>query len=300
MNTKTKSTVAIKILRLDENKDAIQDVQQEINALSQLSSQHIVRYYESFLKKRDLWIVMEYCDGGSLLEIMQSGSLSEKQISTIIREILLGLKYMHDRHMVHRDIKAANILVNSNGIVKLADFGVAGQIPKLWRRRSIVGTPYWIAPEVRVLVGDGYDHKADIWSLGITAIEIARGKPPHAEMDPVEALKYIPKADPPRLEASINDENDIITLLNRHHDWRKSQEIIYENLDLTSIQDDCAEDLDNWDFGETKKNDHFSWFEIPQPPIQPPPSVSIQNIETLIFQSAVNMDKYQDLKSKKV
>ncbi|KAM5134921.1 serine/threonine-protein kinase 4-like [Mantella aurantiaca] len=193
----TSQIVAIKQIPVESD---LQEIIKEISIMQQCDSPHVVKYYGSYFKNTDLWIVMEYCGGGSVSDIirLRKQTLKEDEIATILQSTLKGLEYLHFMRKIHRDIKAGNILLNSEGIAKLADFGVAGQLTDtMAKRNTVIGTPFWMAPEVIQEIG--YNCVADIWSLGITAIEMAEGKPPYADIHPMRAIFMIPSNPPPTL-----------------------------------------------------------------------------------------------------
>ena len=176
------------------------EIQREIASLAQCQDcERVTRYYGSFVKKYTLWVIMELMDGGSCLGLLRRGGpLPEDVLAVVCRELVYGLDYLHAQGIIHRDIKAANVLLSQQGQVKLADFGVAAQLAHRGsRRNTLVGTPYWMAPEV--IQESQYDARADIWSLGITTIEMATGHPPLSDYHPMRAMFLIPKANPPHL-----------------------------------------------------------------------------------------------------
>lgn len=200
---KTNKVVAVKVVNLEETDDDIDVLVQEISFLSQLKSKYITNYFETYLKDTNMWIIMEYCGGGSCADLLKCHKrLDEEIVCFIIRETLRGLEYLHLERKIHRDIKSANILLTSDGLVKLADFGVSGQITATnIKKDTFVGTPFWMAPEV-ITRKSGYNEKADIWSLGITTIELITGSPPYSDHEPMKILFEIPKKPAPLLSGS--------------------------------------------------------------------------------------------------
>jgi len=198
-NRVTGETLAIKIIALSP--DLMDELETEISALSKCTSDFVIRYYGSYQKKDMVWIVMEYADVGSLQDLVQIclRPLTEEEIRSVMASMAFGLTYLHENGIVHRDVKAKNILVLSNGRVKLADLGVSAILSdEQTKRKTAIGSPHWMAPEV--IEEKFYDGKADVWSLGITAIELAQMEPPYADVPFYELLKQVPKQKPPVLE----------------------------------------------------------------------------------------------------
>ncbi|XP_016345306.1 mitogen-activated protein kinase kinase kinase kinase 3 isoform X3 [Sinocyclocheilus anshuiensis] len=211
-NVTTGELAAIKVIKLEPGED-FAVVQQEIIMMKDCKHSNIVAYFGSYLRRDKLWICMEYCGGGSLQDIYHvTGPLTESQIAYVTRETLQGLYYLHNKGKMHRDIKGANILLTDNGYVKLADFGVSAQITAtLAKRKSFIGTPYWMAPEVAAVERKGgYNHLCDIWAVGITAIELAELQPPMFDLHPMRALFLMTKSNfqPPKLKDKVKWTNN--------------------------------------------------------------------------------------------
>nr|XP_005906118.1 PREDICTED: misshapen-like kinase 1 isoform X3 [Bos mutus] len=212
-HVKTGQLAAIKVMDVTEDEE--EEIKQEINMLKKYSHhRNIATYYGAFIKKSppgnddQLWLVMEFCGAGSVTDLVKNtkgNALKEDCIAYICREILRGLAHLHAHKVIHRDIKGQNVLLTENGEVKLVDFGVSAQLDRtVGRRNTFIGTPYWMAPEVIACDENPdatYDYRSDIWSLGITAIEMAEGAPPLCDMHPMRALFLIPRNPPPRLKS---------------------------------------------------------------------------------------------------
>ncbi|XP_077555562.1 serine/threonine-protein kinase msn isoform X7 [Haemaphysalis longicornis] len=212
-HTKTGQLAAIKIMDVTEDEE--EEIKLEINVLKKYSHhRNIATYYGAFIQKSPpgkddkLWLVMEYCGAGSVTDLVKSTkgqSLKEEWIAYICREILRGLSHLHANKIIHRDIKGQNVLLTDNAEVKLVDFGVSAQLDRtIGRRNTFIGTPYWMAPEVIACDENPdatYDNRSDLWSLGITALEMAESQPPLCDMHPMRALFLIPRNPPPRLKS---------------------------------------------------------------------------------------------------
>ncbi|GAB2280179.1 hypothetical protein Dimus_014817 [Dionaea muscipula] len=198
---RTSELVAIKVISLAEGEEGYDEIRGEIEMLQQCSHPNVVRYFGSYQGEEYLWIVMEYCGGGSVADLMNATEepLEECQIAYICREALKGLAYLHSIFKVHRDIKGGNILLTEQGEVKLGDFGVAAQLTRtMSKRNTFIGTPHWMAPEV--IQESRYDGKVDVWALGVSAIEMAEGLPPRSGVHPMRVLFMISSEPAPMLE----------------------------------------------------------------------------------------------------
>ncbi|KAM8879919.1 STE20-like serine/threonine-protein kinase isoform 1-T1 [Spinachia spinachia] len=245
-NKQTGTLAAAKVIDT-KTEEELEDYMVEIEILASCDHQNIVKLLDAFYYESKLWILIEFCAGGAVDAVMLEleRPLTEPQIRVVCQQTLLALVYLHDNKIIHRDLKAGNILLTLDGDVKLADFGVSAKNTKtLQRRDSFIGTPYWMAPEVVMCETSKdrpYDYKADVWSLGVTLIELAQIEPPNHEMNPMRVLLKIAKADPPTLMQpsrwSPEFSDFLKRCLDKHVDNRWSPTQLLQHSFVSSVTD---------------------------------------------------------------
>eukprot|EP00747_Dinoflagellata_sp_TGD_P167074 gnl/TRDRNA2_/TRDRNA2_190899_c0_seq1.p1 gnl/TRDRNA2_/TRDRNA2_190899_c0~~gnl/TRDRNA2_/TRDRNA2_190899_c0_seq1.p1 ORF type:complete len:346 (+),score=79.87 gnl/TRDRNA2_/TRDRNA2_190899_c0_seq1:126-1040(+) len=197
--------VAVKIIELEEFADSsLEEIRRELQMMRMCRHENVIAYHVAFPAKRQMWLVMPLLAGGSCANVMRArrsagGFEDEAVIAYILRETAKAVKYFHDNMQIHRDLKAGNILLSGDAKVFLSDFGVAAPLRDDKKRQTFVGTPCWMAPEV-LEQSNGYDYKADMWSFGITAIELAYGEAPYQRLHPLKVMKIIIEKEPPRMD----------------------------------------------------------------------------------------------------
>ncbi|XP_060699695.1 serine/threonine-protein kinase TAO3 isoform X2 [Hemiscyllium ocellatum] len=268
-NARTSEVVAVKKMSYSGKQitEKWQDIIKEVKFLRQLKHPNTIEYKGCYLKEHTAWMVMEYCLGSTsdLLEVHKK-PLQEVEIAAITHGALQGLVYLHSRNLIHRDIKAGNILLTEPGQVKLADFGSASIVCPA---NSFVGTPYWMAPEVILAMDEGqYDGKVDVWSLGITSIELAERKPPLFNMNAMSALYHIAQNESPTLQSNEwsqffrsfvdyclqkipQDRPTSLELL--RHDFVRREHPQRVLCDLIARTKDAVRELDNLQYRKMKK-----------------------------------------------
>ncbi|XP_074068518.1 serine/threonine-protein kinase 10 [Macrotis lagotis] len=237
-NKETGELAAAKVIET-KSEEELEDYIVEIEILATCDHPYIVKLLGAFYHDGKLWIMIEFCPGGAVDAIMLEldRGLTEPQIQVICRQMLEALAYLHSKKIIHRDLKAGNVLMTLDGDIKLADFGVSAKnVKTLQKRDSFIGTPYWMAPEVvmcETMKDTPYDYKADIWSLGITLIEMAQIEPPHHELNPMRVLLKIAKSDPPTLltpsKWSLDFRDFLKTALDKNPETRPSAAQLLEH-----------------------------------------------------------------------
>ncbi|KAB5549348.1 hypothetical protein PHYPO_G00066310 [Pangasianodon hypophthalmus] len=297
-NRDTGVLAAAKVIET-KSEEELEDYIVEIDILATCDHQYIVKLLDAFFYDQKLWIMIEFCPGGAvdatMLELDRG--LTEKQIQVICKQMLEALVYLHSMKIIHRDLKAGNILLTLDGDIKLADFGVSAKNTKtLQRRDSFIGTPYWMAPEVvmcETTKDAPYDYKADIWSLGITLIELAQIEPPHHELNPMRVLLKIAKSEPPTLDQpskwSTNFKDFLKRALDKNPESRPSASQLLEHPFMSSVKTNRpllelvaeakAEVIEEMEEDSNEEADEDENHDITAPPGKDPSETSQTSLE---------------------
>eukprot|EP00002_Diphylleia_rotans_P002851 TRINITY_DN11856_c0_g1_i1.p1 TRINITY_DN11856_c0_g1~~TRINITY_DN11856_c0_g1_i1.p1 ORF type:complete len:411 (-),score=61.37 TRINITY_DN11856_c0_g1_i1:194-1426(-) len=211
----TNRKVALKLFRAEKKgkRNIIESIRNEIAMMARCNHPNVVEYWGNWNLGGEFWVAMEYMDGGSLTELIGYFKLNEGQMAMIGREIAMGLSFLHSERRIHRDIKSDNVLFTLDGKVKLADFGMCAELYEEKRRKSQVGTPFWMAPEL--IRGHEYDFKVDVWSFGILMVEMIDGEPPYMQLPPPRALFLIATEGFPGLRCPQRASTDQLDLLRK-------------------------------------------------------------------------------------
>ena len=267
-NLRNREEVAIKVLPCPSDKD----IGMEVEFLRKLECPYIVTFQQAFVYARELWIVMEFCSGGSISDIIRytKRPLDEFQLVGVVASCLLALNYLHSMFGIHRDVKAGNILLTEDGKAKLADFGISAQLsPSREFRNTLIGTPFWMAPEV--IMEDEYDYKADIWSLGITILEMGEGRPPYFDLHPMRAVFLIPMKPAPSLQEPEKWSPDMADFLSNclvkdaairsdagsllKHDWiQHVSSLIQKGLGLAKLRELVHDNMETLEHYRTQRS----------------------------------------------
>jgi len=257
------SYVAVKKVSLDGEDDAMK----EGSTMEKLCHQNIVRFYAFYKKPKEVWMVMELCAAKSLHSVMKSlkRGLTETELACTLRQTLKGLAYVHAQKRIHRDIKSGNLLLQQDGCVKLCDFGVAGELTSEAKRHTMIGSPYWMAPEI--IDDAGHDEKADIWSLGITAIELCETVPPRFSENTMRAVFLISSSPPPSLqdpEKFSKEFNDFLShCLLKNPDERYTSAQLLEHPFIVNSEKCCNSHTHALDTPEQQKMDDHNPDDCP-------------------------------------